>query len=239
MEKCQEQVPQFSSHKDSDMLGCPQSWHKWTEEPNVHDVFPTSHLYPNYEPPPTPEYLAWSWLKPSTQQNTHKLSTTKSLQPLVMARRGELAFKISSNNTMGAITHFYSLPLWNKYLKETGRRTIRAIKYLCSTVYWAFSCLFSSLIFTTVIQGQCCNYCNPILEMKGLSFWEASCLYKAHSVSRRTVLQLCFSDSTSSAPLTLPFLLRAVWFSNTGNGVICLQALGMMIISRSSVVAFC
>lgn len=141
MEKCQEQVPQFSSHKDSDMLGCPQSWHKWTEEPNVHDVFPTSHLYPNYEPPPTPEYLAWSWLKPSTQQNTHKLSTTKSLQPLVMARRGELAFKISSNNTMGAITHFYSLPLWNKYLKETGRRTIRAIKYLCSTVYWAFSCL--------------------------------------------------------------------------------------------------
>lgn len=34
-----------------------------------------------------------------------------SLQPSVMAKRSELAFKTSSNNTMGAVTRFYSFPL--------------------------------------------------------------------------------------------------------------------------------
>lgn len=32
-------------------------------------------------------------------------------QPSVMAKRSELAFKTSSNNTMDAVTHFYSFPL--------------------------------------------------------------------------------------------------------------------------------
>lgn len=45
--------------------------------------------------------------------------------------------------------------------------------------------------------------------MKDISLREAKCLYKALSVSR-TILQLSCSDSTSGAPLTLPFLLWAI-----------------------------